>query len=780
MADINITLAFDDGQMNQKIDGLTRTVEDFAAQSKTAFNSITDELGKLSNNMSPLGDALSGLRNQIIGLASVTALVNMTEWANTMSQTAVAVGMTTGQLMELQVAVTNAGGSARAASLAIEMFYMKLDQARQGGTQQQYAFERLGITLQDLKNLDDQALFKKTIEQLALLPPNAERGRLEVELFSKSFRGIPISFLNQQLNEMNGRFGQSGPAIDTAGAAFRQLETDMALIRAGAATVFQPLLLAFSKFAPTVEQVTAVIKVFAGILAVIAVESLITSIGSAAKIFGILTPAVRAASMALEGFSIAEAVAANATGLGALLNLVLKLVAGLAIFFGVEAAMNKILNDSAESNKTAADAANENTKANLANSQAANEVYTSYARMVATIREQTKAFQANIDAQIRMIQTRGQEAGLSEVARAQMTEETKVREEFARKIEEVTIRLRAAQASKPGSDEAHTVGALIESLHQLITAEDSYIEKARTAAGIAAERNNRAQMALLLAQDQAKINKTLSDIQTNIDELTMSKDQIKIANIQKQTAEYIKLATEKRQAQMGSDTNAQDLANDKILQDTIATIKEKQQAVISATQSEITASRDWGTGWKGAFEQYKSDATDAAATSKKLFDDSTKGMEDALVNFAKTGKLSFNNLLATIAEDIMRSQIKSLFAQMFGGSGGAGGGSAIASGFAWLSSLMGFASGGDVQGNTPVIVGEQGPEIFMPKSAGSIVPNGALSNMSRSGQQNAITQVTYNITATDATSFKNMLAADPTYLYALTQQGAKSIPTGAF
>ena len=780
MADINITLAFDDGQMNQKIDGLTRTVEDFAAQSKTAFNSITDELGKLNNNINPLGDALSGLQSRIMALASVTALVNMTEWANTMSQTAVAVGMTTGQLMELQVAVTNAGGSARAASLAIEMFYMKLDQARQGGTQQQYAFERLGITLQDLKNLDDQALFKKTIEQLALLPPNAERGRLEVELFSKSFRGIPISFLNQQLNEMNGRFGQSGPAIDTAGAAFRQLETDMALIRAGAATVFQPLLLAFSKFAPTVEQVTAVIKVFAGILAVIAVESLITSIGSAAKIFGILTPAVRAASMALEGFSIAEAVAANATGLGALLNLVLKLVAGLAIFFGVEAAMNKILNDSAESNKTAADAANENTKANLANSQAANEVYTSYARMVATIREQTKAFQANIDAQIRMIQTRGQEAGLSEVARAQMTEETKVREEFARKIEEVTIRLRAAQASKPGSDEAHTVGALIESLHQLITAEDSYIEKARTAAGIAAERNNRAQMALLLAQDQAKINKTLSDIQTNIDELTMSKDQIKIANIQKQTAEYIKLATEKRQAQMGSDTNAQDLANDKILQDTIATIKEKQQAVISATQSEITASRDWGTGWKGAFEQYKSDAGDAASVSKQLFDDSTKGMEDALVNFAKTGKLSFNNLLATIAEDIMRSQIKSLFAQMFGGSGGAGGGSAIASGFAWLSSLMGFASGGDVQGNTPVIVGEQGPEIFMPKSAGSIVPNGALSNMSRSGQQNAITQVTYNITATDATSFKNMLAADPTYLYALTQQGAKSIPTGAF
>jgi hypothetical protein len=38
----------------------------------------------------------------------------------------------------------------------------------------------------------------------------------------------------------------------------------------------------------------------------------------------------------------------------------------------------------------------------------------------------------------------------------------------------------------------------------------------------------------------------------------------------------------------------------------------------------------------------------------------------------------------------------------------------------------GFAGGGDVLANYPALVGEQGPELFMPRSAGRIIPNNAL------------------------------------------------------
>jgi phage-related minor tail protein len=69
------------------------------------------------------------------------------------------------------------------------------------------------------------------------------------------------------------------------------------------------------------------------------------------------------------------------------------------------------------------------------------------------------------------------------------------------------------------------------------------------------------------------------------------------------------------------------------------------------------------------------------------------------------------------------------------------------------------------------MVGERGPEMFVPKNAGTIVPNSAM------GGSN-ITQVTYNIQAADAASFRQMIARDPEFLYAVTERGRSNIPSG--
>jgi hypothetical protein len=66
------------------------------------------------------------------------------------------------------------------------------------------------------------------------------------------------------------------------------------------------------------------------------------------------------------------------------------------------------------------------------------------------------------------------------------------------------------------------------------------------------------------------------------------------------------------------------------------------------------------------------------------------------------------------------------------------------------------ASGGPVSGNTPYMVGEQGPELFVPSSGGSIVPNNQLSSHGSGGH-------TFNITNTftresDPTSFLRQLS----------------------
>lgn len=79
-----------------------------------------------------------------------------------------------------------------------------------------------------------------------------------------------------------------------------------------------------------------------------------------------------------------------------------------------------------------------------------------------------------------------------------------------------------------------------------------------------------------------------------------------------------------------------------------------------------------------------------------------------------------DSILVSLVQLIAKLYIvKALQSSSFGSGGGFGGFiTALVSGFA------GKASGGPVSGGVPYMVGENGPELFLPKSSGSIVPNG--------------------------------------------------------
>jgi hypothetical protein len=72
----------------------------------------------------------------------------------------------------------------------------------------------------------------------------------------------------------------------------------------------------------------------------------------------------------------------------------------------------------------------------------------------------------------------------------------------------------------------------------------------------------------------------------------------------------------------------------------------------------------------------------------------------------------------------------------------AGQGGAVGS---FFGQFVGKEKGGPVQGSTPYIVGERGPELFVPKTSGDIVPNSALSTVSAPSNV-----VNLNITAMDS------------------------------
>ena len=72
----------------------------------------------------------------------------------------------------------------------------------------------------------------------------------------------------------------------------------------------------------------------------------------------------------------------------------------------------------------------------------------------------------------------------------------------------------------------------------------------------------------------------------------------------------------------------------------------------------------------------------------------------------------------------------------------------------------GYNTGGEI------LVGEQGPELFVPGQSGGIVPNGAMGG----------TTVNYNINAVDSQSFEMALARDPSFVFAVTEAGRRKLP----
>lgn len=131
----------------------------------------------------------------------------------------------------------------------------------------------------------------------------------------------------------------------------------------------------------------------------------------------------------------------------------------------------------------------------------------------------------------------------------------------------------------------------------------------------------------------------------------------------------------------------------------------------------------------------------------------------------------FKNFFKTLVQQIIADAIKMLFIipilQAVGFSVGPTGSIAGLSGSGLLGNL-GFKQtgigGGNLMPNRPVLVGESGPEVFYPASSGSLTPNAGG------------TQVTYNINALDPRSFKEILAQDPSFVYAVTRAGARKLP----
>ncbi|WAG76976.1 phage tail length tape measure family protein [Metapseudomonas furukawaii] len=103
---------------------------------------------------------------------------------------------------------------------------------------------------------------------------------------------------------------------------------------------------------------------------------------------------------------------------------------------------------------------------------------------------------------------------------------------------------------------------------------------------------------------------------------------------------------------------------------------------------------DSTNGQKAALADYLDSAKDVAGQTYDLFSNAFAGLEDALVEFVMTGKLSFADLANAIIADLVRIEIRKAVAFSLGGEGGKSGlGSLFSAGLSAASAWFGGGNG---------------------------------------------------------------------------------------
>lgn len=211
---------------------------------------------------------------------------------------------------------------------------------------------------------------------------------------------------------------------------------------------------------------------------------------------------------------------------------------------------------------------------------------------------------------------------------------------------------------------------------------------------------------------------------------------------------------------------------------------------IKHQEETVRAQQTFQAGWETAYNNFAEKAKDSAALGAEAFNSMAGSMNSAIDSFVQSGKLSFSDLASSIIKDLIAIQLKTQATGIFSSMGGfsgilgeapigeAGTGSGLMGFFSSIKSGLGFADGGSPPVNQASMVGERGAELFIPRTAGTIIPNHALSALGGGNQPQTVYNgtVIQNMSAIDTQSGLQFLAKNKTAIFAANQSAQRSLP----
>ena len=174
---------------------------------------------------------------------------------------------------------------------------------------------------------------------------------------------------------------------------------------------------------------------------------------------------------------------------------------------------------------------------------------------------------------------------------------------------------------------------------------------------------------------------------------------------------------------------------------------------IIATETSLS---NFANGFFTVFNNGIDKFEDFAALGTKVATTLEKGLTDAFMNIGK-GAEGLKDTMDQIAKMIISELIRVMIVQQAVGA---------------VAGFFGFtprAKGGPVTGGRPYLVGEEGPELFVPGQSGGIVPNNGLA-MAGAGGGSTNINITYDIKAFDAKDATAAIAEQAPTIVGIVEQ----------
>jgi len=738
------------GLVTVEWDKATAQAKKQAQDLQKSFNALTADGKQLYQNFKLLGGGLSA------GALGFAELMHATlEYANTIKDLSKGFDVSIAKTLQFRDAIQTSGGNAEGAARMMSTLFGKIDDAQRGNEQAIATFERLGITFQELKTLSPEQSLDRIFQGLSKITSTYEKVKLVKELLGRTGIGVSVDEVAEKLGMSTAKYKQHEIAIARVAEVSDSLKTTLDNLKIAFADMISPF---------TREGTVSIEKFKASMLAIasVVVVSNLIKIVEAIILLNKALKETAALSIGLSALGGLKGVGTVATG--------------VATYFGAKYYFDKQAEEDAKGGG-GSKALTEEEKKEQAQRMEANR------REIISAEAKVKLIYANIAFEKELNKLKIDGLSSDKYGIDILTVEVNRRKEIAsietKRLEDLnkenlsqaqkgeiqrTATATIALANQKAKDDVAFITAQREKELKIIGQQVEFQRKMETF-DVARE-----------ALDRDHFYMRERDYQIAVLDLDTKK---KIAELEQQ------IVTAKQNLGEGATYEAEK-ARIKGLMDTELTLSTIRKQSVDEQERQRTS---FVEGWDEAYRKFTVMSEDAGRLGSEMFSSFVGNMNSAIDEFVRTGKLGFADFAKSVIQSILSMILKfqalqiamaGLRAMGFNPFGSMGGGvntgTPTVGGFGGGGLPRMAAEGGDING--PTIVGEKGPELFIPARQGTVIPNSRISSMMGQGQTiNYNAPYIANLSAIDTQSATQFLAKNKETIWAVNQSASRSMPT---